>query len=110
MTDRQTRNSSPTLTTIFWRDIPAQVRARAGRERASAMLPPRFMVAVDAAATRAGKTAHDDYIAEWREETSNCDVDLQAEVEKRVADVDGTYTSTLLKEIVKNEGFARPGS
>ena len=46
---------TPRLTVIYWRDIPAQVRANAGRERAGAPLPDRFMIAVDKAATVAGK-------------------------------------------------------
>jgi hypothetical protein len=39
---------------VFWRDIPAQVKARRGRERAARGLDPRFQEAVDAAAMRAG--------------------------------------------------------
>lgn len=95
------------LTVIYWRDIPAQVKARAGRERASAALPDRFMVAVDRAATIAGKTTTDEYIAEWREETRPCGDDLQTEVEleaKRIADA---YPNELILTYVRNGGWAR---
>lgn len=51
---------------VYWRDIPAQVKAREGRTRVSRPLSPRFQEAIDAAAMRAGASATDDYLAEWR--------------------------------------------
>ena len=47
-----------TLTTIWWRDIPAQVTARDGRRSSKIVLHPRFQVAIDKAASRAGKRAY----------------------------------------------------
>ena len=82
---------------IFWRDIPAQVKARAGRERANAKLPDRFMVSVDAAATKAGKTSDGDYIAEWREETRQCGPDLRSEVDREADKIASTFPSELIK-------------
>ena len=43
------------LTIISWRDIPAQVVVKRGRETAKVQLSPRFQEAVDRAAMRAGK-------------------------------------------------------
>lgn len=68
------------LITIYWRDIPAQVTARAGRHKATIRLPDRFQVAIDQAATRAGKTDADDYLAEWHDERQTCGDDLEAAV------------------------------
>ena len=51
---------------VYWRDIPAQVKVREGRTRVSRPLGPRFQEAIDAAAMRAGASATDDYLAEWR--------------------------------------------
>jgi hypothetical protein len=51
-----------TLTVIWWRDIPAQVVARDGRRSSKEVLHPRFQVAIDKAASRAGKRAYGDYI------------------------------------------------
>ena len=42
------------LTIIWWRDIPAQVVAKAGRSSAKRELPPRFQEAIDPAAMRGG--------------------------------------------------------
>lgn len=100
------RDVSPQLTVIYWRDIPAQVKARAGRNRISAPLPDRFMVAVDAAATTAGKTKTDEYIAEWREKTRPCDGDLQAAVDGKVTAIDESYSADLVRAMVRNGGWA----
>ena len=100
------RQAEPELTVIFWRDIPAQVKARKGRERASAKLPDRVMVSVDAAATKAGKTSTDDYIGEWREESRPCGDDLEAEVDAEVARISETYPSDVVKSLVRNNGWS----
>jgi hypothetical protein len=51
---------------LYWRDIPAQVKARDGRQRAARPLSERFQQAIDAAAMRAGKTSTDGYLEGWR--------------------------------------------
>ncbi len=51
---------------VSWRDIPAQVKVRAGRTRVSRALHERFQQAIDEAAMRAGKSGSDDYVNEWR--------------------------------------------
>ena len=101
-----TRRDEPHLTVIYWRDIPAQVKAKAGRDRVSAPLPDRFMVAVDGAATVAGKTTTDDYIAEWREETRACGADLQMEANLEARRIDAEYPPDVLRALVRNEGWA----
>jgi hypothetical protein len=55
-----------TCQVIYWRDIPAQVKVRAGRERSGVSLSERFQAAIDAAAMHAGLTGTDAYLAEWR--------------------------------------------
>lgn len=103
---RRGRGGHPQLTVIYWRDIPAQVKARAGRERASASLPDRFMVSVDAAATRSGMTSEEDYIGEWREEARECDSDLQTEVDREVTRIADSYPADLVKTLLRNDGWA----
>lgn len=100
------RREAPRLTVIYWRDIPAQVKARAGRARVSASLPDRFMVAVDGAATVAGKTKADDYIAEWREETRPCGDDLQTEADREAERIAEAYSPDLVRAYVRNGGWA----
>lgn len=93
------------ITILFWRDIPTQVVARAGRATAKAELPPRFMTAVDAAAMRAGLTGSDDYLSHWRrgEPTPSGD-DLNAAVADAVASLDATYDADRLRRLVEAGG------
>jgi len=51
------------LIVISWRDIPAQVIVKRGREAAKVQLSARFQEAVDRAAMRAGKGSSDAYLA-----------------------------------------------
>jgi hypothetical protein len=67
------------LTVIWWRDIPAQVTASRGRERARVQLSDRFQEAIDTAATRVGLIGTDEYMGEWHKETRPCGEELDAE-------------------------------
>ena len=71
---------APKLVTIYWRDIPAQVTAQNGRNRERALLGARFQHAIDRAATVAGLTSTDEYVAEWRRVTAACGADMPAAV------------------------------
>lgn len=92
------------LTVIWWRDIPAQVTAREGRERAAAPLDLRFQEAIDAAAMRAGLIGTDAYLEEWRRETRTCGDDLDAEVAQEVEWLDAAYTDDVLARLVQANG------
>jgi hypothetical protein len=94
------------LTVIYWRDIPAQVRANAGRERAAAVLPDRFMIAVDRAAMVADKKKVDEYVAEWREETRPCGPDLQTEADLEAKRITENYPQNLIRTYIQNGGCA----
>jgi hypothetical protein len=96
----------PQLITIYWRDIPAQVVARAGQENARVSLGHRFQAAIDRAATRAGKTGEDDYLAEWREERSPCNGDLERVVNNAMDRIERQYPNDVLDARVRNEGWA----
>ena len=105
----------PTLTVISWRDIPAQVVAKEGRRTAKAMLPLRFQVAVDRAATRAGRKDMDEYLAEWRRTERPCGPDLEAEVAAEVARLEHDFDRKRLAAItarrgIEAEGNDRPGT
>lgn len=91
---------------IYWRDIPAQVRANSGRERAAAALPQRFMIAVDRAAMVADKKKVDEYVAEWREETRPCGDDLQEEADLEAKRIVAEYPQDRLRQYVRNGGWA----
>ena len=93
------------LTIIYWRDIPAQATARAGRQKATIRLSDRFQVAIDQAATRAGKTDADEYLAEWRDERKACGDDLQATVDEEAARLEVEFPQSVLDGYVRSGGF-----
>jgi hypothetical protein len=93
------------LTVILWRDIPAQVVARAGRETAKAQLPGRFQQAIDAAAMRAGLIGTDAYLEEWRREARPCGDDLQAEANDEAARLESTFPDSLLDRLARAGGL-----
>ena len=98
-----------TLTVLYWREIPAQVIAKAGRRQAKAELPARFIQAIDSAAMRAGLFGSDDYLNEWRRgEPADCGDDLDAVVAEAVARIDDEYHAARLATLVANGGKAVP--
>ena len=94
------------LTVIWWRDIPAQVLAREGRRASKVQLHPRFQVAIDKAASRAGKRAYNDYIEEWRKVARACSDDLEGEVNAEVERLESTYDRHRLAELIQSGGLA----
>ncbi|NJN40405.1 MAG: hypothetical protein HC807_05595 [Gammaproteobacteria bacterium] len=95
------------LTLICWRDIPAQVVVRRGRETAKAMLSARFQEAVDRAAMRAGKGSSDAYLAEWkRSDARPCGDDIQEEAAAEAARIEARYSDQDLERLVRAKGFA----
>ena len=54
------------LIVISWRDVPAQVIVKRGRDTAKVQLSQRFQEAVDRAAMRAGKSSSNDYLNDWK--------------------------------------------
>lgn len=93
------------LITVYWRDIPAQVTAKAGRKTAKIQLPDRFQEAIDMAAMRAGKGSTDEYLEDWRREQKPCDDSLQDVVDQAAAEINETFTTELLQRVVKNKGY-----
>ena len=95
-----------TLSIISWRDIPAQVVGRKGRETAKAQLSPRFQEAVDRAAMRAGRGSSDAYLADWKRSPPRpCGEDVAAEVAAEAAKIEARYTDEDLERLVKSKGL-----
>jgi len=96
----------PELIKIYWRDIPSQVTAKAGRKTAKVMLPARFQEAIDRAAMRAGKGSSDAYMEDWRRDRSPCGSDLQAVADAAAATLLEHYNDTYLEALTKAKGIA----
>lgn len=90
---------------VFWRDIPAQVKVKAGRERAGKPLSERFQVFIDRAAMRAGLFNTDDYLAEWHtSEAVEREGTPEAVAEAVAAELEAAYTDERLEQITQNGG------
>ena len=93
------------LIIISWRDIPAQVIVKRGRETARGQLSHRFQEAVDRAAMRAGKGSSDAYLADWaRSAPRPCGDDLNAEAAAEAARLEAKYTDDELQRLVRAKG------
>ena len=97
------------LITVYWRDIPAQVIAKKGRESAKAMLSARFQEAIDRAAMRAGRGGSDAYLADWRREAAECGDDIQSEADAAAARLEDAYNDEDLQALVRAKGLRGEG-
>ncbi|TLY85427.1 MAG: hypothetical protein E6K37_07615 [Gammaproteobacteria bacterium] len=97
------------LSIISWRDIPAQVVVRRGRETAKVQLSPRFQEAVDRAAMRAGRGSSNAYLADWkRSDPRPCGDDIQAEAAAEAARIEASFSDEQLEELIRAKGLAAP--
>jgi hypothetical protein len=95
------------LIIVSWRDIPAQVIVKQGRDSARLQLPQRFQEAIDRAAMRAGKGGSEAYLADWkRSEPIACSDDLQGEAEAEAARIDARYSDEKLIRLIRNKGLS----
>jgi hypothetical protein len=93
------------LIIVYWRDIPAQVIVRKGRQNAKRELSLRFTEAIDMCAMRSGASDTDAYLAEWRKaDPVQVGDDLEAEADKALADIEERYSKERLVALVKAGG------
>lgn len=93
------------LLLLYWRDIPAQVVARAGRRRAKRVLSERFGQAIDACAMKVGARDSDAYLADWRKGTAQpCGEDLEAEAAAAAERIEQAYSNEHLKLLIDQGG------
>ncbi len=95
---------------IYWRDIPAQIKVKAGRQRLARPLSDRFQVAIDQAAMRAGKTDSDAYLEEWRtSDWREQEGEPESLLDHLVAELESGYPHSRLDGLVKQGGWAMTG-
>jgi hypothetical protein len=93
------------LIVVYWRDIPAQVIVKAGRQAAKRQLDERFEKAIDRAAMRAKLRDTDSYLAEWRRaDPVDCGDDLESEAAAAAERLEAEYDDTRLKALVESGG------
>lgn len=93
------------LIVVYWREIPAQVIVKKGRQNAKRELSLRFTEAIDMAAMRSGAGDTDAYLAEWRKaDPVPVSDDLEAEADKAMAEIEAAYDRERLVALAKNGG------
>jgi hypothetical protein len=94
------------LIVMYWRDIPAQVNVKAGRQTAKRKLSERFEKAIDRAAMRAKLRDTDSYLAEWRRaQPSRCGFDLVAEAQGAAVHLEAYFDDDRLARLVAAGGL-----
>ncbi|MEM8923322.1 MAG: virulence factor [Actinomycetota bacterium] len=104
------RGNDAKLVVIYWRDIPAQVTAGGRADGAKVLLEARFQHAIDRAAAVAGKTATEDYVAEWRRVTEPLTGDPEEQARARAAQLEAQYPRPDLERLVRSGGLEQEDS
>jgi hypothetical protein len=103
---RRRRGGSPAVSTISWRDIPAQLTARGADDQHKILLHARFQHAIDRAAAVAGLTTTNDYVQHWRTDSAPLDLgDVAAQLDQRCAEIEAAYPRERLEALVANGGL-----
>lgn len=99
------------LTVLYWRDIPSQVIASAGRRnQAKVLLSDRFQQAIDRAAMRGKAAASDAYLADWRRgDPRPCGDGLEDEARAEADRLEAAYDPTRLAALVAAGGREATG-
>ena len=93
------------LTIVYWRDIPAQVIVKAGRNAAKRQLADRFQEAIDMAAMRSRAHEADAYMAEWRRgEPGDCGDDCEAAAAAAQDRIEADYDDARLETLIAAGG------
>jgi hypothetical protein len=91
---------------VYWRDIPAQVKARSGEVRASRPLSDRFQKAIDQAAMIAGMAGTDDYLDAWRtSDWEEGDGSADEATQAACAVLEREYPETRLRKLAARGGI-----
>ncbi len=94
------------LTIVYWRDIPAQVIVKAGRQAAKRQLSERFETAIDRAAMKAKLRDTDSYLGEWRRAAPvACGDELETEAEAAAERLEQDYPEDRLARLVAAGGL-----
>ena len=95
------------LIVVYWRDIPAQVIVKKGRDAAKIQLNERFEKAIDRAAMKANLRDTDSYLGEWRRATPvEVGDDLQAIADAKAKELEAEFDDEKLKTLVEAGGLA----
>ncbi|EAW40449.1 hypothetical protein MGP2080_08806 [marine gamma proteobacterium HTCC2080] len=92
---------------VYWRDIPAQVLIKRGRDRGKHLLSHRFQAAIDRAAMKAGKGGSDAYLEEWRRVTTSIEAEGSVKdiAQEFGEQIEAQYSDDDIARLVAQKGF-----
>ena len=92
---------------VYWRDIPAQVLIKRGRDRGKYLLSHRFQAAIDRAAMKAGKGGSDAYLEEWRRVTTSIEAEgtVQSIAQGSGEQIEAQFSDDDIARLVAQKGF-----
>ncbi len=91
---------------IYWRDIPAQLKIRAGSARLARNLSERFQEGIDEAAMRTEATGTDAYLSAWRtSEWREREGIPEAIADALALELENAYPPDRLSRLVQNGGY-----
>lgn len=100
------RNQASGITVIYWRDIPAQIKAIASNgQNDKIILEARFQHAIDRAAHVAGLTETHKYIEQWRRVTTAVEDDPITTAQSMAPQIQHDYPQDRLERLVRNGGL-----
>jgi len=106
VTERIRRRKRHELVVIRWRDIPAQVIATTGENKATIILPGRFQDAIDKAAGRGKVTDANSYVAQWdRDVYPLHDSDLEQAAKAFAEGLEADFDNERLARLVASSGY-----
>ncbi len=90
---------------IYWRDIPAQIKVRAGDRRIARPLSQRFQETIDRAAMAVEATSADDYLATWHSsDWQEREGDPEPVAQALAAELEAGYPPKRLESLELNGG------
>lgn len=105
MSARPSRTGAASLTIVYWRDIPAEILLRCGRERSRGELSPRFAAAIDRAAMGGQARDDDAYLAGWRRGDPRPVAGEPARAaQATAAEIEAAYPPERLDGLIRNGG------
>jgi hypothetical protein len=96
------------LVVIWWRDLPAQVNAQRGRERAQVLLPERFQRAIDRARRKGKVDTADEEVRQWRRDARPLVGEPGAAARAEAERLDAEYPQDRLGRIAVRGGWESP--
>ncbi len=91
--------ASPSVVTIYWRDIPAQVNGQSGRDRHQVVLSAKFQRAIDRAKRKANIYTAEDDIAQWHRVGAACNEDFAAAAEAEASRIELEFSRQYLGKL-----------